>query len=54
MTKLRLNLSRKPVGFLLACILLSSSINAQIKTDKFMGEIVNYDETTVPKYTLVF
>ena len=40
------------MGFLLACILLSSSVYAQIKTDKFMGEIVNYDETTVPKYTL--
>ncbi|RZK58500.1 MAG: acetylxylan esterase [Pedobacter sp.] len=46
-----LNLSRKQTGMLLICILLSSNLYAQ-KTDKFMGEIVNYDETTVPKYTL--
>lgn len=35
----------------MASILLSTNLHAQ-KTDKFMGEIVNYDETTVPKYTL--
>lgn len=40
------------MGILLALALMSSSLHAQIKTDKFMGEIVNYDETTVPKYTL--
>ncbi len=35
----------------LCCMLASNYIYAQ-KTDKFMGEIVNYDETTVPTYTL--
>lgn len=36
---------------LMGTMLLGSSVHAQ-KTDKFMGEIVNYDETTVPKYVL--
>ncbi|SOD11769.1 prolyl oligopeptidase family serine peptidase [Pedobacter xixiisoli] len=37
----------------LATLLLISSKNIYAqKTDKFMGEIVNYDETTVPKYNL--
>lgn len=35
-----------------AFMLCTHDLKAQIKTDKFMGEIVNYDETTVPKYTL--
>lgn len=40
-------------GFCMMVISLSASnLKAQIKTDKFMGEIVNYDETAVPKYTL--
>ena len=42
---------RKMLIFLLALILFSGSLYAQ-KTDKFMGEIVNYDESTVPAYTL--
>ncbi|RZJ70152.1 MAG: hypothetical protein EOO47_23640, partial [Flavobacterium sp.] len=45
------NSSRKQIGTVLVSTLLSASLYAQ-KTDKFMGEIVNYDETTVPKYTL--
>jgi len=42
---------RKTLIFLLALILFSGSLYAQ-KTDKFMGEIVNYDESTVPAYIL--
>ena len=51
MKHFHLNYIRNKIGALLASILFSSSLYAQ-KTDKFMGEIVNYDETTVPKYTL--
>ena len=36
---------------LLICGFENKNTFAQ-KTDKFMGEIVNYDETTVPEYTL--
>lgn len=36
---------------LLSCGFNATQVFAQ-KTDKFMGEIVNYDETTVPQYTL--
>ncbi|SDE01071.1 alpha/beta hydrolase [Pedobacter soli] len=40
------------VTFMLLGKLISFQAHAQIKTDKFMGEIVNYDETKVPAYTL--
>ena len=43
--------NRNKIGAFLVSILFSTNLCAQ-KTDKFMGEIVNYDETTVPKYTL--
>jgi len=42
---------RKTMFFLLALILFSPSLHAQ-KTDRFMGEIVTYDESAVPAYTL--
>ena len=42
---------RKTMIFLLTLILFPGGLYAQ-KTDKFMGEIVNYDESTVPAYTL--
>jgi len=51
MNILGLNFSRKRLDTLLIIMLVSVNLYAQ-KTDKFMGEIVNYDETTVPKYTL--
>ncbi|WP_205313988.1 glucuronyl esterase domain-containing protein [Pedobacter nanyangensis] len=36
----------------LMTLALSPKVLLAQKTDKFMGEIVNYDETTVPSYTL--
>jgi len=51
MNILSLNFSRKRLDTLLIIMLVSVNLYAQ-KTDKFMGEIVNYDETTVPKYIL--
>ena len=51
MNILDLNFDRKRLGTLLVIMLVSVNLYAQ-KTDKFMGEIVNYDETTVPKYIL--
>ena len=51
MNILDLNFDRKRLGTLLVIMLVSVNLYAQ-KTDKFMGEIVNYDETMVPKYTL--
>lgn len=42
---------KKAVICLIGLNFLSAGLYAQ-KTDKFMGEIVNYDESTVPAYTL--
>lgn len=38
-------------AILIVALIINGVARAQ-KTDKFMGEIVNYDETTVPKYKL--
>lgn len=45
----------KSAGHCITCYFLFSAVSVNLyaqKTDKFMGEIVNYDESTVPGYTL--
>jgi Chlorophyllase len=45
------NWKKKVLACVIGPVFLSAGVYAQ-KTDRFMGEIVNYDESTVPAYTL--